>query len=133
MVGITLLGALLPLTTQALFESAPTHALDLSPDGRTLALAHTVAGEVWLFDLPDQGPPTERARVAVGIDPVSVRYCADGSLWVANAISRSLNRIDPQQARVSRSMDLSHAPADLLCSADLARCTSVNRIRTRWP
>lgn len=116
--GIALLGALLPLTAQALFESAPTHALDLSPDGRTLALAHTVAGEVWLLDLPEQGPPTTRARVVVGIDPVAVRYCADGSLWVVNAISRSLNRIDPQQARVTHSMDLGHAPADLLCSAD---------------
>lgn len=102
-----------------LFESPPVHALDLAPDGRTLALAHTVAGEVWLFDLRSgDTPPRERARIVVGIDPVSVRFCADGSLWVVNQVSDSVQRIDATRAVVTASMHVGDEPADLLCAAD---------------
>lgn len=95
------------------------HALDLAPDGRTLALAHTVAGEVWLFDLPSAGaPPRERARIVVGIDPVSVRFCPDGSLWVVNQVSDSVQRIDVTRAVVTASVHVGDEPADLLCAAD---------------
>src|SRR5687767_5405259 len=63
------------------WENHPAHALDLSPDGRLLAVAHTADQRVQFFDVAS-GEAVPAGHVVVGVDPVSVRFRNAGELWV---------------------------------------------------
>ncbi|MCB1588307.1 MAG: hypothetical protein KDI56_05360, partial [Xanthomonadales bacterium] len=75
------------------FENHPVHPLDISADGRWLAVAHTADQRVQLFDIAS-GLATPAGSVVVGIDPVAVRFRGNGELWVVNHISDSISIVD---------------------------------------
>ncbi|MEM7708202.1 MAG: hypothetical protein AAF358_21795 [Pseudomonadota bacterium] len=95
------------------WENHPVHALDLSPDGTTLAVAHTADARVQLFDV-STGLPVFAGSVLVGLDPVSVRFRTDSELWVVNHISDSLSIIDVAQRRVRLTVDTADEPYDVV-------------------
>lgn len=107
-------------TGPRLFETAPVHALDLDAAGRLLAVAHTVASQVLLFDLDEADAPRLLHRVLVGLEPSSVRFCAD-ALWVVNQLSDSLSRIDPVSGVVTATTTTGDEPADVICAGSPAR------------
>ena len=70
------------------------HALDLSPDGSLLAVCNTADGKVQLFDVhASTGLLTPADAIAVGYDPVSVRFRTNSELWVVNLLSDSVSVI----------------------------------------
>src|SRR5688572_13279840 len=68
------------------FETAPVHPIALGPDGRTLAVCNLPDNRVEFFDV-STGVPALTGSVAVGLDPVSVRFASANELWVINHIS----------------------------------------------
>lgn len=111
------------------WENHPQHGLDLSPDGRLLAVAHTADQRVQLFDLRG-GAPALAGHVMVGVDPVSVRFRNDGELWVVNHISDSVSVIDVASRRVTATLQTSDEPFDVVFAAGKAfvSCSQANRV-----
>ncbi len=95
------------------FENHPVHALDLSPDGRTLAIAHTADNRVQLFDLSGD-TPHPAGSVMVGLDPVSVRFRGNDELWVVNHVSDSVSIVDLPNRRVKATLATADEPWDLV-------------------
>jgi len=69
----------------------------ISPDGRTLIVAETLARRLSAFDLDDQGNVTRRRVWAdlarLGVLPDGICQDTDGAVWVANAVGPTANRI----------------------------------------
>ena len=86
------------------FESPHVHPLDLSPDGTTLAMANTPDGHVWFFDVTT-ATAVRVGTVAVGFDPVSVRWRTDNEVWVVNHISDTVSVVDVAQGIVVATID----------------------------
>lgn len=64
-------------------------SISINDAGDTMAVANKATDDVTLFALPDL---TERARVAVGDEPVSVSWAPDGStLYVVNRASQDVS------------------------------------------
>ena len=101
------------------WENHPIHALDLSPDGRLLAVAHTADQRVQLFDV-SSGEPVSIGHVVVGVDPVSVRFRTAGELWVVNHISDSVSVVDVAQRRVIDTLATADEPFDVAFAANQA-------------
>jgi YVTN family beta-propeller protein len=95
------------------FETAPVHPLDISPDGKLLAVCNLPDNRVELFDL-EQFPPSHLGNVFVGLDPVTVRFRSPIELWVVNHISDSINVIDTALLRVTRVIDVPDGPCDVV-------------------
>ena len=95
------------------FENHPVHGLDISPNGRTLAVANLPDGRVELFDL-ETPLPTLNASVPVGVDPVSVRFRHDRELWVVNLISDSISIIDIEAKTVVATIQTGNDPYDVV-------------------
>jgi len=95
------------------FETAPVHPIALSPDGRTLAVCNLPGGRVELFDVTS-GIPTMTGSVAVGIDPVALRFRGTNELWVVNFISSSVNVIDIPAKRVLATLQTFTGPSDVV-------------------
>src|SRR5580765_2184069 len=64
------------------FETAPVHPLALSPDRSTLVACNLADGKLEVFDV-SSAHPVLLGSVAVGIDPVSVRFRDANEAWVA--------------------------------------------------
>src|SRR5262245_43072337 len=95
------------------FESPQVHPVDLSPSGKTLAVCNTAARSIQLFDLTGAFPqPT--LSIAVGLDPVTVRFRTDTEAWVANFISDSISIIDLQRGCVVETLATMDEPADIV-------------------
>lgn len=111
------------------FEHHPIRALDLSPDGRQLAVVHGADRRVQLFDLRG-GLPRPDGHVTVGLDPVAVRYRTANELWVVNHLSDSISVIDLAQRRVVRTLLTADEPQDLVFTAQRAfvSCSQVNQV-----
>lgn len=95
------------------FENHPIRALDLSPDRRLLAVAHSADQRVQLFDI-STGAAVAVGHVQVGIDPVSVRFRSDEELWVVNHISDSVSIIDVPARRVRLTLSTADEPFDVV-------------------
>lgn len=95
------------------FESHPVHGLDISPNGRTMAVCNLPDGRVELFDL-ETPLPTLKASVPVGVDPVSVRFRHDRELWVVNLISDSISIIDIEAETVVATVQTGNEPYDVV-------------------
>ena len=68
--------------------------LAANPAGDTLAVANKATDDVTLFDITDPVAPVERARIAVGDEPVSVSWSSDGhTLFVVNRASADVSRV----------------------------------------
>ena len=95
------------------FETAPVHPVDLSPDGRTLAVCNLPDYRVEFFDI-STGVAQPIGDVPVGIDPVSVRWRTTNELWVVNHISSSLSVVDVARRRVAATIQTKAGPADVV-------------------
>lgn len=82
---------LAPLTELAV-GAAPS-GLDLSPDGRFLAVAERDADRVSAFDAETLAPLW---RAPVGARPFGLRFAPDGRLFVANVGSDDVTVLDPE-------------------------------------
>ncbi len=95
------------------FETAPVHPIALSPDGSTLAVCNLNDGKLEIFDVTS-GDLIFLGMVAVGIDPVSVRFRNNGEAWVVNQISDSISVVDTAGLRVITTIDTLDTPADVV-------------------
>ncbi|GMU44723.1 MAG: hypothetical protein AMXMBFR25_27090 [Lysobacterales bacterium] len=111
------------------FENHPVHALDLSPDRRLLAVAHTADARVQLIDV-SQDEPVPVGHVVVGYDPVAVRFRSDGELWVVNHVSDSVSVVDVAARRVRATLRTADEPFDLVFAAGKAfvSCSQANQL-----
>jgi len=111
------------------WENHPLHALDLSPDRKLLAVAHTADQRVQLFDVSTD-PPVPAGHVFVGVDPVSVRFRSNAELWVVNHVSDSVSVIDVATRRVRATLATADEPFDVVFAGDRAfvSCSQANRV-----
>ena len=111
------------------WENHPIHALDLSPDRKTLAVAHTADQRVQLFDV-SSGAAIPIGNVLVGIDPVSVRFRNNSELWAVNHISDSVSVIDLPSRQIRATLHTSDEPFDVVFAAGKAfvSCSQANEI-----
>lgn len=112
------------------FENQPVHALDLSPSGTLLAVAHTADARVQLFDIRG-GSAQPVGHVVVGIDPVSVRFASNNELWVVNHISDSVSIVDVQSRQVKATLSTADEPFDVVFAGGRAfvSCSQANQIQ----
>src|SRR5262245_5792358 len=73
------------------FESPQTHPVQVSPDGSRLAVAHSSDQRIAIYSLGDAALPVLWREIAVGLEPVSVRFRTDDELWVVNWLSDSVS------------------------------------------
>jgi DNA-binding beta-propeller fold protein YncE len=113
------------------FETAPVHPIALAPDGRTLAVCNLPASRVELFDV-SSGVPALIGSVAVGLDPVTVRFASSNELWVVNYISSSINIVDVAARNVIATLQTPAGPSDLVFAGTPRRawisCSRTNAI-----
>jgi YVTN family beta-propeller protein len=111
------------------WENHPVHALDLSPDRKLLAVAHTADARVQLFDV-SEAEPVSIGHIVVGIDPVSVRFRNDGELWVVNHISDSVSVVDVANRRVRATLATADEPYDVVFAGGRAfvSCSQANQV-----
>jgi YVTN family beta-propeller protein len=119
-------GADLPFVN---WENHPIHALDLSPDHKTLAVAHTADQRVQLFDV-STGSPIPMGHVLVGVDPVSVRFRSNSELWAVNHVSDSISVIDVVNRQIRSTLHTGDEPFDVVFAANKAfvSCSQVNKL-----
>lgn len=95
-------------------ETAPVQALARSADGERLALAHTAAGSVHWFSW-QQGRLRQDGSVAVGRDPVSVRFRGNHELWVVAQTAATISVLDLRHGgRVKALINTPQMPADVV-------------------
>ncbi len=113
------------------FETPQVHPVDLSPDRNTLAVVNTADHRLLLFDV-SSGKPKLTATVAVGLDPVSVRFRSNEEAWVVNQISDSVSVVDLPTQRVRATLQTLDEPADVVFAGSPERafvsCSAVNRV-----
>ncbi|MDJ0657320.1 MAG: hypothetical protein QNJ40_24375 [Xanthomonadales bacterium] len=118
------------------WENHPVHAMDLSPDGTLLAVAHTADARVQLFDV-STGTAVFAGSVSVGLDPVSVRFRTNGELWVVNHISDSVSIVDVANRQVKATLATLDEPYDVVFAGTGGRafvsCSQANRIQVFNP
>jgi len=96
------------------FETIPTRALALSPDGTRLFVANTPDSRLEIFDV-STGRPLPMGFVSVGLDPVAVAARSDREVWVVNHLSDSVSVVDASGAipRVVRTLLVGDEPRDI--------------------
>ena len=111
------------------WENHPIRALDLSPDHKTLAVAHTADQRVQLFDV-STGTPIPIGHVLVGVDPVSVRFRNNSELWAVNHISDSVSVIDVANRQIRATLQTNDEPFDVVFASGKAfvSCSQANEI-----
>src|SRR5215813_10311007 len=87
------------------FEGPQVHPLAITPDGKRLLALNTPNNQLLVFNLND-GNPTLRAEIPVGLEPVSVAVRDDHEAWVANWVSDSVTVVDLNDYVVSRTFDV---------------------------
>ena len=67
----------------------------ITEDGKTLIIAETFGGRLTAFDRDADGTLTNRREWAAltGVAPDGICLCADGSVWVANALAAECVRV----------------------------------------
>ena len=107
------------------------HPIALGPDGRTLAVCNLPDNRVELFDV-SSGVPVPIGSVAVGLDPVSVRFASSNELWVVNHISSSISIIDVAAQNVVATLETPAGPGDVVFAGTPRRawisCSRTNAV-----
>jgi YVTN family beta-propeller protein len=111
------------------WENHPIHALDLSPDRKILALAHTADQRLQLFDT-SANTPVSIGSVIVGIDPVSVRFRSNSEVWVVNHISDSISVVDVDSRQIRATLSTADEPFDVVFTGNKAfvSCSQANQV-----
>ncbi|MGH9929809.1 MAG: hypothetical protein ACREA9_11365 [Pyrinomonadaceae bacterium] len=95
------------------FEGPQVHPLALTPDGKRLLALNTPNNQLLVFTLND-GIPTLRAEIPVGLEPVSVAVRDDHEAWVANWVSDSITVVNLNNYVVARTFDVGDEPTDIV-------------------
>ncbi|MBL8900734.1 MAG: hypothetical protein JNM84_24090 [Planctomycetes bacterium] len=96
------------------FESPQTHPVQVSPDGTRLAVVHSSDQRVGIYSLGDPSNPVLLREIAVGLEPVSLRFRSDDELWVVNWLSDSVSVISLAQGQVVATLEVGDEPADVV-------------------
>lgn len=97
------------------FETIPTRAVALSPDGTRLFATNVPDGRLAIFGVTPQGL-TLQAEVPVGLDPIAVAARNDSEVWVVNHLSDSVSVVDvaSNPPRVSKTLLVGDEPRDIV-------------------
>jgi DNA-binding beta-propeller fold protein YncE len=122
------------------FETPPVHPIALSPGGTRLLVANTADNRVEVFDVAS-GQPVWLRSIAVGMDPVSVRWRSENEAWVVNHLSDSISIVDMTPTltgmRVVRTIPAGDEPADVVFAGSPARAfvsvSQLNQVRVFDP
>jgi YVTN family beta-propeller protein len=118
------------------YESPHVHPIDLSPNGQLLAVCNTMDNRVELFDVTSV-TPQPLGSVAVGYDPVSVRFRSNTELWAVNLISDTVSVIDVPARNVKATIQTLDEPCDVVFAGEPLRafvsCSQVNTIQVFDP
>jgi sugar lactone lactonase YvrE/mono/diheme cytochrome c family protein len=97
------------------FETIPTRALALSPDGTRLFATNTPDGRLEIFTVGADGSLTAAGSVTVGLEPVAVSARSNDEVWVVNLLSDSVSVVDVKStpARVVRTLLVGDEPRDI--------------------
>ncbi|MBD8525605.1 YncE family protein [Pseudomarimonas arenosa] len=111
------------------YENHPQNAIDLSPDGSRIAVAHTADQRVQWFVSSELGP-VAGGHTVVGVDPVSVRFRGNDELWVVNHLSDSISIIDVASRQVTRTLPTGDEPFDVVFANGRAfvSCSQINQV-----
>ncbi len=92
----------------------------ITEDGATLIIAESMGGRLSAFDREADGTLTNRREWAVlpGIAPDGICLCADGTVWVANALGRECVRVAEGGEVVERVTTSMHCYACMLGDED---------------
>ena len=114
------------------FETPQIHPVDISPDKTTLAVCNTAAAQLELYNVAS-GNPLPIGTVAVGYDPVSVRFRNNNEAWVVNHISDSVSVVDIPTRRVRATITTADEPCDVVFAGNpvfaFVSCSQVNRVQ----
>jgi YVTN family beta-propeller protein len=102
------------------FETPQVHPVDLSPDGKFLAVCNTADNRLELFDARF-GNALPLGSIPVGQDPVSVRFRSNTELWVVNQISDSVSIVDVASRTVTGTLETADEPADVVFAGTPAK------------
>jgi sugar lactone lactonase YvrE len=125
----------------------------ITDDGRTLIIAESFGGKLTAFDRAEDGSLSGRRDFAVlsGIAPDGICLCADGSVWVANAMGAECVRVAEGGAVLERVVTSMNCYACMLGDDDrstlymitavdsaaskarLARDGAIEKVRTSVP
>jgi YVTN family beta-propeller protein len=118
------------------WETPPVHPLALSPDGNRLAVCNLPDNRVELFDVTGAAPASI-GSVAVGLDPVSVRWRTSSELWIVNYISDSVSIVDAAAQRVVATLNTLDTPVDVVFAGSPQRafvsCSMPNTVQVFDP
>lgn len=95
------------------FEGPQVHPLAITPDGKRLLALNTPNNQLLIYNLND-GKPTLRAEIPVGLEPVTVAVRNDHEAWVANWVSDSVTVVDLNNLVVARTFDVGDEPTDIV-------------------
>jgi YVTN family beta-propeller protein len=97
------------------FETIPTRALDLSPNGRRLFATNTPDGRLEIFNVMTDGSLQAAGSVSVGLEPIAVSARTDTEVWVVNHLSDSVSIVDVSGTpRVVRTLLVGDEPRDIV-------------------
>ena len=113
------------------FESGQVRPIAQSPDGNRLFVVNTPDNQLEIFDV-NNGSPTYRESVTVGLEPVAVAAYSNDQVWVVNYLSDSISIIDlsTSPARVIKTLLVGDEPADIVFAGtggDRAFITTAHR------
>ena len=118
------------------FETAPAHAVELSPNGQTLAICHLAENRLLLFDV-STGVPQSAGSIRVGHDPTAVRFRTHTEAWVVNHISSNLNVVDVASGQTLAVISTKAGPSDLVFAGSPRRayvsCSRANVVQVFDP
>jgi YVTN family beta-propeller protein len=97
------------------FETIPTRAVALSPDGSRLFVTNTPDARLEIFDVTNGGL-VHRAAVRVGLEPVAVAARSNSEVWVVNHLSDSVSIVDVSTDApfVARTLLVGDEPRDVV-------------------
>jgi sugar lactone lactonase YvrE len=82
-------------SSEAASDIAFPNGTVITDDGRTLIIAESFGGKLTAFDRAEDGSLSNRRDFAVlsGVAPDGICLCADGSVWVSNAVGAECVRV----------------------------------------
>ncbi len=111
------------------WESGHVSPLAMTSDGGRLLAVNTADNRLEVFDL-SSGTPVSEKRIAVGLEPVSVRLRTDREAWVVNHISDSVSIVDLDAGNIVRTLTPGDEPSDVAFAAGRAfvTCTQLDQV-----